>query len=80
MPEAHNKNASKSVFSKTTAMLEYTKTILHKVSFSPALFGKELKKSLNWLQKDEAYVLRTWCLLTFGDLYLEIIQEAFKGV
>jgi hypothetical protein len=60
-------------------MLEYTKTILQKVSFSPALFGKELKKSLQWLQKDEAYVLRTWCILTFGDLYLEMIQEAYKG-
>jgi hypothetical protein len=61
-------------------MLEYTKTILQKVSFSPALFGKELKKSLQWLQKDEAYVLRAWCLATFGDLYLELIQEAYKGV
>jgi len=59
-------------------MLEYTKTILQKVSFSPALFGKELKKSLKWLQKDEVYILRTWCVLTFGDLYLEIIQEAFQ--
>jgi hypothetical protein len=61
-------------------MLEYTKTILQKVSFSPALFGKELKKSIQWLQKDEAYVLRTWCILTFGDLYQELIQEAYKGV
>lgn len=61
-------------------MLEYTKTILQKVSFSPALFGKELKKSLKWLQKDEAYILRTWCILTFGDLYLEIIQESFRGL
>jgi len=61
-------------------MLEYCKTILQKVSFSPALFSKELKKSLNWLQKDEAYLLRTWCILTFGDLYLEIIREAFRGV
>jgi hypothetical protein len=61
-------------------MLEYTKTILHKVSFSPALFGKELKKSLKWLQKDEVYLLRAWCMVTFGDLYLDTIQEAFKGI
>jgi len=60
-------------------MLEYTKTILQKVSFSPALFGKELKKSLKWLQKDEAYFLRVWCIMTFGDLYLDIIQDAFHG-
>jgi hypothetical protein len=61
-------------------MLEYTMTILQKVSFSPALFGKELKKSLKWLQDDEVYLLRTWCFLTFGDIYLEIIKEAFRGV
>jgi len=61
-------------------MLEYTKTILHKVSFSPALFGKELKKSLKWLQKDEIYLLRSWCIVTFGDLYFDTIQEAFKGI
>lgn len=65
---------------KVHIMLEYTKTILQKVSFSQALFGKELKKSLNWLQKDEVYILRTWCIMTFGDLYIEIIQEAFHGV
>jgi len=61
-------------------MLEYTKTILQKVSFSPALFGKELKKSLNWLQKEEVNILRSWCIVTFGDLYLEIIQESFQGI
>ncbi len=61
-------------------MLEYTKTILHKVSFSPVLFGKELKKSLKWLQKDEIYLLRSWCIVTFGDLYLDTIREAFKGI
>lgn len=61
-------------------MLEYTKTILQKVSFSPALFRKELKKSLNWLQKEEVNILRAWCIVTFGDLYLEIIQESFQGI
>lgn len=60
-------------------MLEYTMTILQKVSFSPVLFGKELKKSLNWLKNDEAYILKAWCIITFGDIYLEIIKEAFKG-
>ncbi len=65
---------------KVLIMLEYTKTILQKVSFSPALFGKELRKSLQWLQKDEIYVLRSWCVLTFGDLYFEIISESFKGI
>ena len=31
-------------------MLEYTKLILRKVSFSRELFGKELKKSTKWLK------------------------------
>jgi hypothetical protein len=61
-------------------MLEYCKTILQKVSFNPALFGKELRKSIKWLQKDEIFILRTWCILTFGDLYLDIIREAFRQI
>ena len=61
-------------------MLEYTKTILQKVSFSPALFAKELKKSFKWLKKDEVYTLRIWCIHTYGDLYPEIIVDSFKGV
>jgi hypothetical protein len=68
------------LYVKSKLMLEYTKNILQKVSFSPSLFGKELKKSLQWLQKDEIYVLHSWCLLTFGDLYFEIISETFKGI
>ena len=61
-------------------MLEYTKTILHKVSFSPSLFGKELRKSLQWLKKEEILALQTWCIITFGDLYPEAIREAFQGI
>ena len=60
-------------------MLEYTKTILKKVSFSPYLFSKELKKSLKWLKGDELPALQIWCLLTFGDLYPEIIRDVFRG-
>ena len=60
-------------------MLEYTKTILQKVSFNRTLFAKELRKSLQWLQKDEIYLLRVWCLVTFGDLYLDVIQDTFKS-
>ncbi|MBW6460345.1 MAG: hypothetical protein K0B08_07195 [Bacteroidales bacterium] len=60
-------------------MLEYTKIILQKVSFSPALFSKELRKSLNWLQQDEIPDLMTWCFRTFGDIYDDIIRETFQG-
>lgn len=61
-------------------MLEYSKTILQKVSFSPVLFRKELKKSIKWLKGEEVTALRIWCLVTFGDLYGEAIQEAFRSV
>lgn len=61
-------------------MLEYTKTILQKVSFSQSLFAKELKKSLKWLKGDEVTALMTWCLLTFGDIYPDTIQDAFKSL
>ena len=59
-------------------MLEYTKLILRKVSFSKELFGKELKKSIKWLKKEEIIVLQSWCIITFGDIYGDVIQETFK--
>jgi hypothetical protein len=60
-------------------MLEYTKTILQKVSFSPYLFNKELKKSFRWLSKQEILALQAWCVLTFGDIYTDIIRESFQN-
>lgn len=60
------------------AMLEYTKVILQKVSFSPFLFKKELKKSLKWLSSEEMVALRKWCLTSFGDIYQEDILDAFQ--
>jgi len=59
-------------------MLEYTKTILQKVSFSPFLFKKELGKSFKWLKKEEVIVLQAWCVFTFGDIYNDIIIETFQ--
>ncbi len=61
-------------------MLEYTKTILQKVSFSPYLFRKELGKSFKWLRKEEIISLQAWCLITFGDIYTDIIRETFQPV
>jgi hypothetical protein len=43
-----------------TSMLEYSKTILSKVSFNRNLFRKEYRKSLNWLSQAEAEELRGW--------------------
>ena len=60
-------------------MLEYTKTVLGKVSFSRDLFRKELKKSFELLKKDEIVLLQAWCLVTFGDIYGDVIQDAFRS-
>jgi hypothetical protein len=61
-------------------MLEYTKTILQKVSFSPYLFRKELRKSFRWLKKEELTLLQSWCVITFGDIYNDIIRDTFQSV
>ena len=58
-------------------MLELSKRILEKVSFDANLFRKELMKAINWVKKEEALVLKTWCLATFGHMYQDIILEVF---
>lgn len=42
------------------AMLEYTKTILQKVSFDAKLFSKELKKAISRLLPNEILELEIW--------------------
>ncbi|WP_411032095.1 hypothetical protein [Spongiimicrobium sp. 3-5] len=42
------------------AMLEYTKTVLQKVSFDTKLFCKELKKAVSRLLPDEIEELKIW--------------------
>lgn len=42
------------------AMLEYTKTILQKVSFDSRLFTRELKKAISRLLPDEVEELKYW--------------------
>ncbi|WP_088342283.1 hypothetical protein [Robiginitalea sediminis] len=44
------------------AMLEYTKTVLQKVSFDARLFGRELKKAIERLMPNEIEELRQWLL------------------
>ncbi|MBW6490561.1 MAG: hypothetical protein K0B15_05125 [Lentimicrobium sp.] len=61
-------------------MLEYSKTILQKVSFNRDLFRKELIKSMRWLRKEEIILLQIWCLVTFNDKYSEIIREVFYNI
>ncbi len=49
------------------AMLEYTKTVLQKVSFDAKLFSKELKKALSRLLPGEIEELKKWLLQFITD-------------
>lgn len=59
-------------------MLEYTMTVLEKVSFNRELFRKELVKSKNMLKAEEIEVLVKWCKLSFIDKYPDVIGEVFS--
>lgn len=61
-------------------MYELSKEILKKVSFDPRLFRKELRKAIKWVNRDEALMLKAWCLATFGHVYQEIIVETFDTI
>lgn len=58
-------------------MLDYSKKVLEKVSFNQELFEKELKKTLQWLNEQEADVLMRWCSHRFGAQYAEILNKTF---
>ena len=49
------------------AMLEYTKTVLKKVSFDTKLFCKELKKAISLLLPHEVEELKQWLLQFITD-------------
>lgn len=49
------------------AMLEYTKTVLKKVSFDTKLFCKELKKAVQRLLPAEIEELKHWVLQFVND-------------
>ena len=60
-------------------MLEFSKTILQKVSFDRFLFGKELKKLILWMNEDQEEIkdLYKWCIDKYGSIYSDIITEGF---
>ncbi|HLO91672.1 MAG TPA: hypothetical protein VK172_10955 [Lentimicrobium sp.] len=60
-------------------MLEYSKTVLEKVSFNRDLFRKELEKSKRMLREDEFELLQTWCRMSFTEKYPDIIGEVFDS-
>ncbi len=59
-------------------MLELSKQILHKVSFDRHLFEKELRKATRWVKKEDLTSLKSWCIVTFGLVYGEVIQNVFE--
>jgi len=61
-------------------MLEYVKLILQKVSFSRALFEKELRKAIRSLVPEELHQLRTWCYEQFAMRYRLLLDQQFAGV
>lgn len=62
-------------------MLELSKNILKKVSFDHALFYKELRKALKWINSaDEIKKLKDWCLSEFGQSHRLVLQRAFVNV
>ncbi len=57
-------------------MLEYTKTILRKVSFDLRLFKKELFKSIKYLTESELRDLENWVFQNYGLKYqLAVIKR-----
>ena len=61
-------------------MLELSKQILQKVSFDRHLFEKELKKAVKWIQKDDLKSFKTWCVVTFGVVYPDVLQQVFEAI
>lgn len=61
-------------------MLEYSKTILPKVSFSKHLFRKELNKCAHWVEPEELHELYEWVHQNFNHQYPDVIAEVFAEI
>ena len=61
-----------------TAMLEYVKTILQKVSFNAYLFERELRKGIKYLMPTELEEFKDWCYATFGGSHQPILNRYFR--
>ena len=58
-------------------MLDYVKMILVKVSFSKALFEKELRKALKMLVPGDLPDFRSWCYQQFARVYRRVLKKVF---
>lgn len=59
-------------------MLEYSKTVLEKVSFDESLFEREYRKLKRWLLKNERIELEQWCKNRFSGLHPVLISKLVK--
>jgi hypothetical protein len=59
--------------------LDFSKTILEKVSFDRYLFSKELRKLVIWMghENEELKNLHKWCVDNFGEEYSDVIDQVF---
>ena len=58
-------------------MLDYVKIILLKVSFSKALFEKELRKAIQVILPAEVVDFRRWCYQQFSRVYRRVLKRVF---
>lgn len=61
-------------------MMEYARTILPRISYSEALFRKELIKCIGWSKPAELQELKAWCYLMFYHQFPGIIEAAFPEI
>ncbi len=59
-------------------MLDHQKKVLQAVSDHPALFKKELMKSVEWLNEKELNDLQRWLRCEYYNRYSHIIDECFN--
>ena len=59
-------------------MLEYSKTVLQKVSFDATLFERELLKAIRSIVSEKIEEFKNWCYNKFGDVYSDILSRCFS--
>ncbi len=59
-------------------MLEYSKTILKKVSFDRSLFERELIKAIDNILGEKLNEFINWCYSNFEDTHYDILTRCFN--
>ncbi len=62
---------------KRIRVREYYQMILTKVSFSPTLFEKELRKAIDQMTIHQLERFRQWCWRKYWDTYPDVLQTVF---